>query len=62
MANLNIVENPNKEEEEIEEEEEDFIYSKCKTCGFRVGSHTLTESYQCKLITKEEYDKYSKKN
>jgi len=28
----------------------DFIYSNCKRCGFRVGSHSMDESRKCKLI------------
>ena len=28
----------------------DYIYSNCKTCGFRVGAHTMDESRKCKLI------------
>ena len=36
----------------------DFIYSKCPCCGMRVGSHCLDESFECGLISREEYDKH----
>jgi len=43
-------------ESDEEDPEQDFIYSKCKTCGIRVGSHSLKESLKCKLITKKQYN------
>ncbi len=33
-----------------DEEEKIDIYDNCKKCGFRIGSHSINESYRCGLI------------
>lgn len=30
------------------------IYDKCKNCKMRIGSHSIPESFRCKLINKNQ--------
>jgi len=34
---------------------------KCNNCGFRIGSHGISESYRCGLITKDQFHMYDKR-
>lgn len=39
----------------------DMIYESCKNCGFRIGTHSIRESFKCGLITKKNDAPYNKK-
>ncbi len=36
------------------------IYDSCKSCGLRIGAHSLDESLSCDLLTKAQFDEVKK--